>query len=614
VLGCAGIGSHCSAKQENRVITVNVPAACPADGGAYATYYGLGDFEPATPQAGHFLTDVGVSLQEVDPRSQEIVASVTEDTEASQSEQTWLGVAPVPASGDVNVLVLPELASCPLSGSVGQRDGSILGPIGRARVMLVGGTGSPTPSTFIADLTTGIVAPLSPGHPDLLTPRTRASLTPFGNGALVAGGVNGGSVLQTAEIYDPALEGFDRQNVAMLSVPRADQGAVVLSTGETLLVGGVGVDGSTVLASMEVVDPSTRIVRAEGVAQLTAPRKNPTVLLLASGEVLVAGGVDAAGAPVHPQLEWFSADASTEEATQDFMTGGAEAFVALEGGGALAVVAAPADQADGSPPFPTVLQIPASRGAPQPASSVEAPLTAPVLFGGAQGAPVLWTGSLWLRWQPWNRQFGALFTLDTLSAQTTIGRSTCSPDPGVAMWLDPSDASQPKLTLLRFDTRNEYSTLPSDLLTTGTSELAPDSLAVQGAVWFNDQSSEGELDLGPGDSAFVTDRTYADVAIDVSMPDQQPALMVLRSTLGDEMEVGGLACPAALGAVPVALHVERHGSAVTWSTPGGPDAGPTSGSCAATFGEGDRISIGVRGAHSGGISAVRDLRVTRLAP
>jgi hypothetical protein len=235
-----------------------------------------------------------------------------------------------------------------------------------------------------------------------------------------------------------------------------------------------------------------------------------------------------------------------------------------------------------------------------------------VFFGGAQGAPVLWTGSLWLRWQPWNRQFGALFTLDTLSALTTIGGSTCSPDPGVAMWLDPSGASGPRLTLLRFDTRNEYSTLPSDLLTSGTSELAPDGLAVQGAVWFNDESSEGELDLGPGNSAFVTDRTYADVAIDVSMPDQQPGLVVLRSALGEELEVGGLACPAALGALPVELHVERHGSDVTWSTPGGRDGGAASGSCTATFGAGDRISIGVRGAHGGGISAARDLRVTRL--
>jgi hypothetical protein len=29
-----------------RKVTLNVPAACAANGGGYATYYGLGDFEP----------------------------------------------------------------------------------------------------------------------------------------------------------------------------------------------------------------------------------------------------------------------------------------------------------------------------------------------------------------------------------------------------------------------------------------------------------------------------------------------------------------------------------------------------------------------------------------
>jgi hypothetical protein len=241
-------------------------------------------------------------------------------------------------------------------------------------------------------------------------------------------------------------------------------------------------------------------------------------------------------------------------------------------------------------------------GAVEPANPVEGSLSSPVLFGGAQGAPVLWTGDRWLRWQPWSRSFDALDVLDAQPA--VVGEATCSPDAGLAMWLDPTTMS---LTLLRFDTRNAYSTLPTDLLVTGPDEMAPDRLALAGTLAFDTQSSAGQLDLGPGDAAFVTDRTYLDVAIDVSMPTALPALVVLAADGGPFVEVGGLSCQAALGTGPLQLHVERHGQSVSWSVLGG-----GSGTCTAPFDPSARVSIGVRAPEGGVPSGARDLRIRRL--
>jgi hypothetical protein len=107
----------------------------------------------------------------------------------------------------------------------------------------------------------------------------------------------------------------------------------------------------------------------------------------------------------------------------------------------------------------------------------------------------------------------------------------------------------------------------------------------------------------------VTDRTYADVSIDLDAPTGEPALVVLRDEQGKELEVGGAACPGPfLSAHAASLHVERTGPAVTWSVPGGP-----AGSCATGVRGDARVSVGVRGPASVAESIVRNLRVVRLS-
>ena len=532
VAACAA----CKADPEvtDRTVVVHAPARCvtsetPLDGQAYADYYALGDFDPATPATGHTLDSLGVALPEIANDAQMLVV------EATEADREWQGMGPIAAAGEVDVLVTPTLTSCALSTHVGSRSGSVLAPFGDRRVLVVGGTapttdGASPPAaapTYSANLQTGAVQRASP---DLLTPRTRAGVTAFGDGALVAGGVDpraGGAVLSTAEVFDAALGGFDQQSPILLSGARADPGAVVLATGETLLVGGIGADGKSVLDSMEIVDPATRTVRAENVARLAVARSAPSVLRLASGEILVLGGLDASGTPV-PTLEWFAADASAPtKRAATLVQGQSRASVALEAGGALVVVAPAATEAQG---FENTWVIGAD-GSVEAATPVPGMLAAPVLFGGAGGAPVLWTGDRWLRWQPWGASFAALDVLDDTPAH--VGDATASPDEGLAFWLD---STTPALTALRFDALGAYSTLPGPLLTADTSDTAPDRLPGAGVAAFD--PSVGAT-LGPGASAFVTDRTYADVAIDVDAPTGEPALVVSATSSGTSWRSAG---------------------------------------------------------------------------
>jgi hypothetical protein len=594
-----------------RTVTVYAPKSCinaqtPLDAQAYVEFDALGDFDPPPqPAGGHLLGALGAQLTEIEDDAQMLVV------EATEADREWQGVGDVAATGNVDVLVTPTLTSCALTSpamAAGSRSGAVLAPIGGRQVLLVGGVPLPKmnlgpPRTYIANLNTGAIVQATP---DLLVPRTGATVTAFGSGALVAGGIDPqapqgqGSVQATAEVFDTSLGGFDQQSPIMLSEPRADAGAVVLPTGETLLVGGLGADGTSVLASMEIVDPATRTVRTANVAQLSVARSSPTVLLLASGEVLVVGGLDGSGNPVNT-LEWFSADISqASQHPSQLVTGQAQSAVALEGGGALVVIAPPANA---GATFNDVWMIDAD-GAVEAAQPIEGTLTQPVLFGGAAGAPLLWTGDRWLRWQPWQGSFGDADVLD--NAPASISEIVASPDSGLALWLDATDLA---LTALRFDTEGEYSALPGALLAGDDGETAPDRLSSPGVVTFDPSTG---VTLAAGASVFVTDRTYANVTIDVDQPTGEPVLVVLRDQTGAELEVGGETCPGPLmgstAGQASTLHVQRMGTTVTWKLGGGSPA-----NCATGVAEGARLSIGLRGPEGSAQGVAANLIIARVS-
>jgi hypothetical protein len=162
--------------------------------------------------------------------------------------------------------------------------------------------------------------------------------------------------------------------------------------------------------------------------------------------------------------------------------------------------------------------------------------------------------------------------------------------------------------MLRFDTRGPYASLDGPLLTTTSADMAPDRLAATGVASFDAATG---LTLGPGASAFVTDRTYADVTVFVGAPTGEPAMVVLRDDLGVELEVGGVTCPGALAKTGKAssLQVARSGTIVGWSLSTG-----AKGTCPTPLRSGARVSVGVRAPGDATRSVARDLVVTRVAP
>jgi hypothetical protein len=601
---------------EDRPLVVYSPTSClVSESEAYSVIYGNGDFENAESAVSSlYLRDVGALMSELPATTRSVIVDISEPGRSVD----WRGTAEVPAAGPINVLVWPGGETCRLTRNVEPRTEVTLGVFGRHFMVVGGGGMGQVPKTYVGDLSTGVVNDLVFG---LGTARSRPTVTAFRDTAdevlvpaLVAGGEDPSSqtALGTGEIYLPKagadgdIGDFDRVRID-LSEPRTKHGAAVLASGETLLVGGIGQFG-TPLATMEIIDPKTRRFRTGGVATLAVPRSEPTVLRLASGEILVAGGFDRSNLPV-PTIEWFSADAShPSKRAVDLVTGQERAFVALEAGGALAVVR----PATGVTDFNTVWVISAD-GTLEAALPID-PTTLDHLrlFPGTDGAPVLWTGGRWLRWQPW---FGAFQPIADAPSRGPRGTAIASGDPGLALWLDDraddphEDVPLDNLLFVRgyrFDTRSRFGTVRNPLLVDGIAGVAPDRVTGTPGSSINFISGKG-LELGPGASVFVTDLTFDKVSIDLDGGDTP--YVVVRQEDGREIEVGGATCPFSDGAASstvATLHVERDGRRVTVTVGDGEKH-----DCVGELDPDARVTIGVRGAGGTGVSLAHNLRITR---
>ncbi len=136
--------------------------------------------------------------------------------------------------------------------------------------------------------------PLGPGptRGNLNTARREhtATLLPDGK-VLVAGGLNGGSSLTSAELYDPASGSWTA--TGNLHHARFAHTATKLPNGKILVAGGLdGFPGGSVLSSAELYDPASGTWTDTG--SLNTARVRHTATLLPNGKVLVAGGLIAA--------------------------------------------------------------------------------------------------------------------------------------------------------------------------------------------------------------------------------------------------------------------------------------------------------------------------------
>ncbi len=596
---------------------------------AFALLHGWGDFdvdERASP-AGDFpggsrtsasaaeslyLRDLGAQLTRLPTGSRSIVASVSQPDPA----RAWRGIARVPEQGPIDLLLWPETEACRFSQPVEHRIDGTFAAVDPHHALLAGGrvaSGSSVPRTHVVDLAEGRVVPLPIG---LGTRRSSPTITAFAPPggraislpALVAGGSDPDSQepLRTAEVYAPAGEAigdFERDKIE-LNEARAEHGACALATGETLLVGGRGSSG--LLRALEIVDPRTRRSRTGGLALLQVPRRSPAVLRLASGEILVAGGVDREGAPIST-LEWLSPDASRpSRRPRELLASRRRAFIPLDAGGALAVIAPdPPDEGKKS------VWVIGAEGEVTPAISVQ-DLEDVRLFAGVDGAPLLFTGRRWLRWQPWFAAFQQV--IDAPAPVPNVGgpasSAFTSPDPGLALWLDDQGEAGMFVRGFRHGTRNELAPVPRPLLVKDTAFLAPDRFAAPEVYRFD--VGRG-LVLAPGASAFLTDVTFAGVSVELQVTSAAPRV-VLRDDRGEELEIGGPGCPVRAGSRQK-LTIERGLTSVRVMV----DEGQP-GACAGKLRAEARVAVGLRGAPEGeavaagsadGTSSARSLFVSR---
>jgi putative Ig domain-containing protein/galactose oxidase-like protein/Kelch motif protein len=145
-----------------------------------------------------------------------------------------------------------------------------------------------------------LVVGSDPGSPaELYDPSTKtfsttgATVTPRGSQAatllsdgkvLIVGGIYG-SILSSAEIYDPDTGTFT-QTAGSMSLPRMSPTATLLQTGKVLITGGGTDDASN--KSAELFDPDTGMFTR--IDDMTDPRTGDTATLLKDGRVLIAGG------------------------------------------------------------------------------------------------------------------------------------------------------------------------------------------------------------------------------------------------------------------------------------------------------------------------------------
>jgi hypothetical protein len=605
-----GCGTHAVA----RMIRVNATSACQPQASDLATLTAGGDFpaDPSPPTV--TVSAVGLPLA-LEPATRGLVVN----TVSSGSPASFWGVTEMPSTGDVDVLVWSTLGPCKVTTPAVAVQGESLGLIDGRHALLNAGDELP----FLFDLSTGHNVRLTKEEAPQAS-RTLATITSFGPGrALLAGGVQNASgvsvVRGDAEVFTLGADGSSGSFVStvLLAQPRAQAGALVLPDGDTLLVGGLLTAAPIVLNStMELVSPTQEgTPMALGVTLQTA-RTSPTVMRLTDGQIFVGGGFDATGQPVSTG-EWFDSGLTTPLGTTDLappMMGGGDGgvtttptqylYAPLEGGAVLAVIAG----AGGN----NVVVLPACDASSTPCSTHEPgvalmsmqPLgTNAVLLPGANGAPVLWTGTSWMRFDAWAAGFTAIAAPADggTTAPGPSGLASLAADPGLAVWV----AGDGSLYGLRYDTRGPF---VNDTLI-GTLNTAPDhvnspALVTRPSAGWQLHGVPG-LSVANGAKVFLTDATFEDVRVSATMLDAW-AGVIFRDETGCEYDIGTpsttssgscspVPCPfpdfGAMGAASVL--VQRTGAHVSYTI--NPPDGPTTQCADPGFGASARLSVGIYG-------------------
>jgi hypothetical protein len=161
------------------------------------------------------------------------------------------------------------------------------------------------------------------------TPRSghTATLLPDGK-VLIAGGFDGSSALQTAELFDPATNAFSA--TGNMTSPRINHTATLLANGKVLLSGG-GIDQGAggALATAELYDPATGTFVATG--PMAVARTAHTATVLADGRVLIVGGANSGGVLSSAEIYDVATSAFTSTGSLHFARGAHAAALLADG-------------------------------------------------------------------------------------------------------------------------------------------------------------------------------------------------------------------------------------------------------------------------------------------
>lgn len=425
-----------------------------------------------------------------------------------------IGYAERGAGSDVPILLWPSRKVCRLGPVEGSsypwgESGQGIGYSPAAHTLLLAGTSAVEAASLGAlSFDTGSGQHrvfMNPGQGGVMNEaRAFATVTPFGGRLLVAGGEDplrsdGSLVLtvsETAEVFDPVAGAFLPHPIA-LSVGRTRHAAVVLPSGDTLLLGGQSPFGLA-LNVLELVSPDNELASLVGLARLQIPRLSPVVLPLEDGRVFIGGGTAADRTPISA-LEWISADARAHvrvEIPDRLPQRHDRAFVAMPGGGVLIVGGCAelrgaddlqtscSECRNGCVPIRDITQAPEYDAwwvtPDYVLSRLEFPILAPqpVLFGGADGEPLLSPGDpsnrqRVFRFDPWSATFEEEPDLE-FAQPPRAGLPAIALDSQAFVWLSQDDDSQPALFGLRIGTRNRFGAPGAERRDRGTLSLVPD--------------------------------------------------------------------------------------------------------------------------------------------
>ncbi len=539
----------------------------------------LGDFEAGNESAEILSVDAAGTWLSFPAATRAVTARIGETS-------VFSGHGERRAPSQLDLVLWPDAAACTVfrpdgaQGYPGRHGGQALTFAPEAGVIVAAGGNDAIVSdaivgTLTFDPARGSVRAADTSEAGVLRePRAFATLTPFAEHVLIAGGetpvfgvpARDIEPQDSAELFDP-VKGLVVGEPLELRSRRARHAAVVLDDGRTLLVGGRSQTGGASFAQyqLEIVDPRTRHADVAGSIQ---GRIAPHAVKLTDGRVFVGGGVDIDGQLVEPVAEWLSPVAKPDptQLSEQVEPRFERAFVATLGGGVLAVGGcsprAPNDDEDaelcarrcgqgcpplderGRPVYDAWWIARDGEATPVGLSGIAAPR--PILIPGSDGSPWLVAATAeapdiarLFRFDPWNARF-ALADVPEGSRLPRPGFPAPVPiDPDAFVWLD-DDEQHGELVGLRLGTRNRYAqdfalVLLSDPLDPSKAlHLAPD-----GPLGESVSYTAGALSLrAPDVTVHVTDTDYLDATITLRVDGDALPLVLL----GDS-ELGGERCP-----------------------------------------------------------------------